>query len=149
MSEFNIREATRSDQKKIVSMVRSENLNPLNIKWENFIVAETSDREIAAISQLKKHRDGTVELASLVVRQDWRGRGLARKLIEVLVKDQERTIYLMCRSGLGDFYSKFGFVGLSREEMPRYFKRMFDLVKAMKVFLGRNESLLIMSLTKH
>ena len=148
MSEFNIREATRSDQEKIVSMVRSENLNPLNIKWENFIVAESIENEIIAISQLKEHRDGSIELASLVVRSDLRRQGLARRMIEELTNDQESIIYIMCRSSLGDFYSKFGFVNLSREEMPKYFKRMFDLVKALKVFLGRNDSLLIMSLTK-
>jgi len=107
-------------------------------------VAESSDKQILAIAQLKKHKDETVELASLVVEAEFRDKGLARKLVEELVKDEVEPIYLMCRFGLGDFYSRFDFVEAKINDMPRYFRLMKKVVKVFTLVSGRKEHLLIM-----
>lgn len=146
MDELIIRKAIRSDQSEILKLVRSENLNPMKIKWKNFIVAESKEDGIKAIGQLKEHRDGSIELASLVVKTEFRGQGLARKLIEILTEGCVEPVYLMCRSGLGDFYQRFGFNAISEEDMPRYFKRISKLFDRVKGIIGREESLLIMRL---
>ena len=148
MSNIKIRKAIRSDHQEIVKMVRSENLNPMNLKWQNFSVAESAEKEIIAIAQLKEHRDGSIELSSLVVKPQLRGTGLAGAMIKDLINDQSGTVYLMCRSGLGSFYEKFGFMEVPGDEMPRYFMRIHKLFSKLKKVFRRDESLLIMSLSK-
>ena len=144
MDELKIRKAIRSDQSEILKLVRSENLNPINLRWENFLLGETEQNRIIAIVQLKKHKDGSKELASLVVQPENRGQGYAGKLIKALISGCDETIYLMCRSGLGPFYQQYGFEPITREEMPVYFKRIHTLFGLMKRVIKRDEDLLIM-----
>ncbi|HEY2941485.1 MAG TPA: hypothetical protein VGN09_03535, partial [Vicinamibacteria bacterium] len=61
-----IRPATQADQATIVRLVRRANLNRMNLRWPNFLVAE-SDGGVVGIGQVKTHRDGSRELASMVV----------------------------------------------------------------------------------
>ena len=50
-----------------------------------------------------------------------RGLGVARALIEKLIAQSPRPLYLMCRPELGVFYERFGFRVIGVEEMPPYF----------------------------
>jgi hypothetical protein len=52
----------------------------------------------------------------------------------------------MCESALGSFYEKFGFRGISYEEMPRYFQRISKLVGLATTLARREEHLLVMKL---
>lgn len=144
METYSLREAAREDQGAIRSLVITGGINPTGLDWERFTVAESDSGEVIGCVQLKPHRDGSLELASLAVREDWRGRGIARTLIEALIEAQEGELYLMCRSGLGPLYEKFGFYALEEEEMPRYFRRVSKLVSIVNTLRKSGETLLIM-----
>ncbi len=144
METYSLREATREDQGAIRSLVITGGINPTGLDWERFTVAESDSGEVIGCVQLKPHRDGSLELASLAVREDWRGRGIARALMEALIEAQEGKLYLMCRSGLGPLYEKFGFYALEEEEMPRYFRRVSKLVSIVNTLRKSGETLLIM-----
>ena len=114
----------------------------MGLDWRRFLLACLADGEVVACAQVKPHADGTLELASLAVRPAWRGKGLARRLIEQLLSQSPRPIYLTCRTGLGVFYEKFGFHALASDQLTPYFHRIKRLAD---VFLHRkDESLLIM-----
>lgn len=69
--------------------------------------------------------------------------GVARALIEQLLAQAPRPLYLMCRPELGVFYERFGFKIIGVKEMPPYFRRMLRVIKVF-VFLARHEGPLIM-----
>lgn len=144
MDTFSLRQATRDDQGDIRTLVIKGGINPTGLDWERFTVAESAAGEVIGCVQLKPHRDGSLELASLAVREDWRGRGVARALIEDLIAGNNGELYLMCRSGLGPLYEKFGFYALEEEQMPPYFRRISKLVSIVNTLRKSGQTLLIM-----
>ena len=118
----------------------------MGLDWKRFIVAVDDRDEMIGCGQLKPHGADILELASLAVYPDFQGRGVARAIIEYLLKDSPRPLYLMCESSLGTFYEKFGFRGIAYDEMPRYFQRMSKLVGLAAVLARREERLLVMKL---
>ena len=71
-----IRQALAQEQGAICALVRSERLNPHHLHFENFAVAVRGAGLIGA-SQIRRHKDGSRELGSVVVAKPWRGRGIA------------------------------------------------------------------------
>jgi len=117
----------------------------MDLNWRHFIVAETDEGAFIGCAQLKPHKDGSVELASLAVEEDYRGQGVARALIEQLLAQAPRPLYLMCRPELGVFYEPFGFRVISAADMPPYFRSMLRVIRVF-VFLARRDGPLIMRL---
>ena len=118
----------------------------MDLDWRRFLLASTPDGTLAACAQVKPHADGTRELASLAVGDAWRGRGLARRLVEALIAREARPIYLTCRSGLESFYLKFGFRTLDKAELTPYYRRLQKLANAMMKLGGGSETLSVMRL---
>ncbi len=141
---IHLRQATAGDASWIKQMVRRERLNPLGIKWQRFWVAVDTAGEITGCAQVKRHRDGSHELASLVVTREWRGKGVARGLIEKLVGIYSGEVFLMCRAGLGDFYRRFGFEVVEFARMPPYFQRIWRLAAVFEAVGPGDEKLLVM-----
>ena len=52
---------------------------------------DQSQGEVIGCAQIKPHRDGSRELASLVVHPDYRGQGIARRMIQYLTKHMLET----------------------------------------------------------
>lgn len=140
-----IRPARAEDQARINDLVRSARLNPLRLDWDNFVVAEGPGGEVVACGQIRAHRDGTQELASIVVDEGWRGRGLARAVIERLMELAGRPLWLMCRSGLAPLYYRFGFEEVGpQDDQPAYFRRVRGLASVYHLLAGTGEHLSIM-----
>jgi len=128
----------------IKKLVHEANINPLDLDWRHFTVAESQVGEVLAVGQIKTHRDGTPELASIVVRTDCRGQGLARAVIESLLASHTGDLYLMCASSLRPLYEKFGFRPVEEPGMPRYFRRIKKLAGLAEWLRRDGEFLLIM-----
>ena len=109
MTTFSLRPATAGDFPAIKNLVRNARINPTGLKWPRFVIAENDLGEVIGCGQIKPHRDGSFELASLVVAENYRGQGIARALVTYLTSNHEGKLYLMCRSSLGEFYKKLGF----------------------------------------
>ena len=86
------------------------------------------------------------ELASIAVHPEYRGQGLARVVIEMLLHENPRPLYLMCVSHNGPMYEKFGFQVIADKAMPRYFARIKKLFKLSDVFRRSGQELLVMKL---
>jgi len=95
---------------------------------------------------LKPVPGGLTELASLAVLPAYRHQGVACALIEHLLTDAPRPLYLTCRSNLGVLYEKFGFQALANDETPAYYRRLQRLAGLLMELARRGETLLVMKL---
>lgn len=144
--QVQLRPARAGDQDTIHALVRAAGINPLGLDWERFIVAEADNGLVIGCGQLKEHRDGSLELASLAVEERWRGRGVGRQLIRALITEADRQLWLMCRSGLVPLYEKFGFESVPSDgQQPSYFRRVRALARLYHLLASRDQSLAIMT----
>jgi N-acetylglutamate synthase-like GNAT family acetyltransferase len=118
----------------------------MGLDWKRFVVAVDAQDVMIGCGQLKPHGADILELASIAVYPEHREKGVARAIIEYLLKESPRPLYLMCESSNGPLYEKFGFRVLTYDEMPRYFQRMSKLVGLVTTLAQREERLLIMKL---
>jgi len=146
MTEFSIRPARESESSQIKALIHSVGINPMGLDWKRFILAVNDRDEIIGCGQLKPHGKEILELASIAVVPEHRGKGVARAVIEYLLKDSPRPLYLTCISSIGPLYEKFGFVSLAQEEMPRYYQRLRKLAMTLIHLSSRNDELLVMKL---
>jgi len=122
-----LRDATVKDQPTIRRIVRAANINPTGLDWPRFIVAEDSGA-IVGVGQVKPHRDGTRELASIAVIPDRQGQGVGTAIIDELLRREHGTVHLTCRSGLQGYYERFGFKRLDTRDFPPYFARRMPMI---------------------
>ena len=146
MTTFTLRPALETESVAIKDLIHSVGINPVGLDWKRFIVAVDANDDVIATGQIKPHGKDIHELASIAVVPEYRGQGLARAVIEYLLKDSPAPLYLTCVSSLEPFYNKFGFVSVSFDEMPRYFQRLSKLANVFFTFSNRDDSLLVMKL---
>ena len=124
-----LRDATAEDQPTIRRIVRAANINPTGLDWPRFIVAEDGGA-IVGVGQVKPHRDGTRELASVAVIPTRQGQGIGSAIIEELLRREKGTVHLTCRSQLKGYYERFGFKRLEKGDYPPYFARRMPMINA-------------------
>ncbi len=146
MTTFTLRPARESEAGQIKDLIHLVGINPMGLDWKRFVVAVNERDEMVGIGQLKPHGENILELASIAVYPEYQGQGVGRRIIEYLLKDSPRPLYLMCESSNGPLYEKFGFREIPYDEMPRYFQRMSKLAGLVTVLAHREERLLIMKL---
>jgi amino-acid N-acetyltransferase len=139
-----IRSATAADDYAIKAIVRAAWLNPLDLDWRRFLVA-TWGPDIIGAGQVKPHRDGTRELASIVVVPEWQGQGVGSAMIRSLLAREAGPLYLMTAPKTADFYPRFGFQKLSPPEMTGYFRRLDRAARIVRALtLGRTDLPIVM-----
>ena len=118
----NLRPGQAADREAILALMRPGDYNRVNLKPTGFIVAET-EGQIVGIGQIKRHRDGTPELASLVVAEPYRQQGIAGRIVQQLVDQHQQAhptegLYLFCLAALEHYYQRFGFQTVKRQQLP-------------------------------
>lgn len=109
-----LRAATAADQPTIMRLVRAARLNPMRLHWVNFVVAEDLlTHGVVGVGQLRPHGHD-LELASLVVMEGLRGRGIGTALVRTLISRASGPLYLMCEGRLAAYYRRFGFTELTQ-----------------------------------
>ena len=141
MTDFTLRPAHETESVAIKELIHSVGINPMDLDWRRFIVAADARDQIIAIGQIKPHgsKPDIHELASIAVVPEYRGQGLARAMIEHLLKNSPRPLYLTCRTRLEPLYQKFGFRAIPYQEMPRYYQRISKLMGLVKAVARMNE----------
>ncbi|MEG4442345.1 GNAT family N-acetyltransferase [Microcoleus sp. AT9_B5] len=130
-SGCSLRPASEQDIKSIRMLVWSARLDPTQLRWEQFWVIECEGK-LAACGQLRNFA-GAQELGSLVVAKDWRDRGLGSYLTKYLIQQATEPLYLECLGKrLASFYTRFGFVEVSVQELPQSLKFKFGLSQLAK-----------------
>ena len=122
-----IRPATQADQATIRRLIREANLNRMSLDWPNFVVAE-QEGAVVGIGQVKPHRDGSRELASIAVVPAQQGSGIGSAVIRTLLAREAGVLHLTCRRQMQGYYERFGFRRLEPSEFPPYYKRLIPIV---------------------
>jgi N-acetylglutamate synthase-like GNAT family acetyltransferase len=146
MTNHSIRHALESESTQIKELINLVGINPTGLDWKRFIVAVNESGQVIACGQIKPHGVDIRELASIAVNPEYRGRGIARAVIEMLLRENPKPLYLMCVSHNGPMYEKFGFQVIVDKQMPRYFARIKKLFNIADVFRKSGEELLMMKL---
>lgn len=148
-SGYSLRPATAKDLWLIRWLVLSAWLDPTQLRWQQFWVAE-SEGTVIACGQLRQF-EGAQELGSLVVARRWRCQGIGRHLTEQLIKvafsrkgnnlqgnnltdgkaqtrpEETMPLYVECLGqSLKVFYEKLSFVPVQLAEMPPAMQRKFS-----------------------
>jgi N-acetylglutamate synthase-like GNAT family acetyltransferase len=130
-----IRSACAGDEATIKALIRREHLDPLNVHWQNFVVAEEAGRVIG-VGQVKPYRSGR-ELGSLVVVPERRQSGVAGTIINALLARESGPLLLFCLAFREPFYGKFGFRRVGMAELPGEFKLKYALGMAFLRLVGQ------------
>lgn len=125
-AEEGIRRGTKADVETIKKFVTSENMNPLFLEPENFVIAEDDDG-IVGVGQIRT-LGKSFELASLVVEEEKRGLGIGTALVTELLEthkqnfvgDQKQppSVLLLCLKDSAPFYTRLGFTELPLSMAP-------------------------------
>lgn len=144
MSSYRLQTATSNQKNEIKALIRAAQINPLGLDWRRFIVALDENGRVIGCGQLKPHKGGAWELASIAIEPDWRGQGVARAVIEYLLNDSPRPLWLTCVTPLVPFYTRFGFDAvIDPAQMPPYFRRVSRLFRLIQ-FVSSANSLSVM-----
>jgi N-acetylglutamate synthase-like GNAT family acetyltransferase len=126
-----IRPATAADHPTILRMISQANLNRMGLNWQHFLVAE-EDGQTVGIGQVKRHWDGSRELASLAVLPARQGEGIGSALMRQLLDIHgHEVLHLTCRREMQGYYERFGFAPVPRPEYPPYFARLLPAINAI------------------
>ena len=121
-----IRPATAEDQAAITDLIHRARLNPRDLDWRRFVVA-VADDHVVGVAQLRTHRQGTRELASVAVESSLRGSGVGSGLVETFITGAEGTLYLMTRRETEGYFARFGFETVEAASTPADFRRQFRI----------------------
>lgn len=119
-------------------------INLIGLDWRRFFVIRDEDGRLLACAQVKPHRDGTRELASLAVIPACRAQGLARRLVEHLLAHNPPPLYLTCARHLRPLYERFGFRWLRQDEMPPDLGQLSRWINGLARLLRRPDPMLVM-----
>ena len=139
-----LRNAREEDARVIRDLIHEAQINPFGLEWRHFVVAVDAETGIIGTGQIKSHYDGTRELASIAVRPAYQNRGIAKQIIERLLEENPPPLYLTCRSSLGPFYQKFGFLPLEKKQLTGYFARIQRLGAFFMKLRRTGDGLLVM-----
>ena len=107
---WRIRAGRASDLGRIRELVVSEAMNPLQLDPARFSVAEDAGGRVVGCGQVRQG-DALVEVRSLVVDAELRGRGLGSELLAALLSraPRGRDVHLLTIGSRVDWYERFGF----------------------------------------
>ena len=121
---IDIRHAREEDQEIIVSFIRQAKLNPRNLKWQNFLVAEDNGK-VVGIRQVKIYEQGTREIASGFVLPEYRRQGISARLMKALLERETGPLYTMVNEKRAPYYEPFGFRRVDVSQLPPDFRNEY------------------------
>jgi amino-acid N-acetyltransferase len=119
-----IRPAREADHETIVSFIRQAKLNPRNLKWQNFLVAEDNGK-VVGIRQVKVYEQGTREIASGFVLPEYRRQGISARLMKALLDRETGPLYTMVNEKRAPYYEPFGFRRVDVSQLPPDFSNEY------------------------
>ncbi len=119
-----VRPAVAADQEAILALARGERLNPTDLDWPRFFVAEHQGVLVGAV-QMRLHRDGARELGTLVVAPQARNQGVAARLIGTLLSHNRGRVFMVTGRKHAQHYARWGFSPIRPCQAPRGVSRNY------------------------
>lgn len=122
-----LRVATVADAEWINAAYAEVGFQTSDLSRELLIVAEL-DNERAGIGRLVPAGDAACELGGMLVFEGFRGRGVARAIVDELLRHARgRTVYCIPFADLETIYAKAGFIRREPEAtLPQYVRDKLD-----------------------
>ena len=117
-----IRRATVADQTSIRRLVRQAKLNPRSLDWRAFVIAEAEGKPVG-VAQVRRHRDGSMELASLVVVAKDRGHGIATDMVDALLSEETQPVFTLLDRRYAEHFTRWGFQPIPATDLPAPLRR--------------------------
>jgi amino-acid N-acetyltransferase len=130
-----VRPAAETEQPQIRALIQQARLNPRNLHWQNFTIAE-SEGQIVGLRQVKTHTQGTREVASGYVLPEYRHQGISARLMEQVLDREKGNLYLMCDQKWASYYRRFGFEQAASRELPSDFGRQYRIGRIITALLS-------------
>ncbi len=130
-----IRPTRQEDQETIDSFIRQAKLNPRNLKWQNFLVAE-QDGKVVGIRQVKVYEDGTREIASGFVLPEYRRQGISAQLMKALLARETGPLYTMVNEKRAPYYEEFGFRRVDVNQLPSDFRKEYRIGRIVTTLMS-------------
>jgi N-acetylglutamate synthase-like GNAT family acetyltransferase len=89
---ISIRPARETEAAQIRNLIFLVGINPMGLDWKRFVVAVNDRDEMIGCGQLKPHGQDVLELASIAVYPEHQGKGVARAIVEHIL----RTVRALC-----------------------------------------------------
>ena len=126
--DFHVRNATVFDAQQIFSLIESQsmrgNLLPRSINeiyrsTRDFFVVE-HEQQIVACGALEIFTEILGEVRSLVVHEDYEGKGAGRMVTNQIINEAKKIglLQLMALTYVPDFFHRFGFKTVTKETLP-------------------------------
>jgi N-acetylglutamate synthase-like GNAT family acetyltransferase len=124
---MNLRLATPDDEQWINERYASVHFQPSDLSRDLMVIAEI-DGVTAGIGRLVPAGDDACELGGMHVLEEFRGRGVARAVIEELLHHADgREVYCIPFAELEPIYAGAGFVRIDADgELPAYVREKLD-----------------------
>lgn len=107
---FSLNEPTEKEFNKIRLLIAEFELDSRDLKKEQFIIALHND-ELLGFGRLREHIDCS-ELCSLGVVASYRKQGIGKAIVNKLIENSQKKIYLVCI--IPDFFEPFGFLKVEK-----------------------------------
>lgn len=130
-----IRPARQEDQPTIVSFIRQAKINPRNLHWERFLVAE-EDGQVVGIRQVKVHALGTREVGSGFVLPEYRHQGISARLMNEILSRETGSLYTMIQEKWTPYYEQFGFRRAAVNQLPSDFRKEYQIGKIITTLIS-------------
>lgn len=130
-----IRPARQEDQQTIVSYVQQAKINPRNLDWKNFLVAEENGK-VVGIRQVKVYKGGTREVASGFVLPEYRRRGISAQLMNELLARETSPLYTMVNQKRAPYYEQFGFRQVDVSQLPSDFRKEYRIGRIVTTLMS-------------
>jgi N-acetylglutamate synthase-like GNAT family acetyltransferase len=130
-----IRPARQKDQQAIASLIRQAKLNPRNLHWQNFLVAE-DEGQIIGIRQVRVHSQGTREVGSGFVRPEYRHQGISVQLMNEILRRETGPLYSMINEKWLPYYEKFGFRRVKADQLPADFRKEYRIGRIITLLIS-------------
>ena len=130
-----IRPAIEADQPTIESFIHQAKINPRNLRWERFLIAEENGK-IVGIRQVKIYKQGTREVASGFVLPEYRRQGISAQLMNALIARETGPLYTMVNEKRSLYYEQFGFRRVKVSQLPSDFRQEYLLGRVITTVLS-------------
>lgn len=121
-----IQRASRHDRDDVKELIEGQGWDSSNVAEGTTLIARAG--AIAGCVRLVEVETRQVVLDDFIVREDQRGDGLGRRLMEAAMANRGGTLYVCCHDDVVGFYEKLGFAKVPYEELPQPVQQYYEKV---------------------